>query len=100
MQCEQVPPVSGLRYPAKSASDGADLFSADRCTTLASLYPPPAALGLVTVNSRHAAVNTEQIQPFEKRKKRKHAFAYFLFLAPTVGLEPTTLRLTAACSTD
>ena len=23
-----------------------------------------------------------------------------VFLAPTVGLEPTTLRLTAACSTD
>ena len=25
---------------------------------------------------------------------------YVVFLAPPVGLEPTTLRLTAACSTD
>ena len=33
-------------------------------------------------------------------KKRNRSFERFLFLAPQVGLEPTTLRLTAACSTD
>ena len=34
-------------------------------------------------------------------QKERHDFhRVFLFLAPPVGLEPTTLRLTAACSTD
>ena len=32
--------------------------------------------------------------------KIKHFIRSALFLAPPVGLEPTTLRLTAACSTD
>ena len=34
------------------------------------------------------------------RLKKALAFASAFFLAPPVGLEPTTLRLTAACSTD
>ena len=33
-------------------------------------------------------------------KNRQAFFNPCRFLAPTVGLEPTTLRLTAACSTD
>ena len=43
-------PVSGtgagilLRYPAKTSPDKAGLFSADRCHSLGSLLPPPAAL--------------------------------------------------------
>ena len=32
-------------------------------------------------------------------KNKKHDFYIMLFLAPQVGFEPTTLRLTAACST-
>ena len=34
------------------------------------------------------------------QKKARKSRLYGLFLAPRVGLEPTTLRLTAACSTD
>ena len=36
---------------------------------------------------------------FSKMKKPEATASGFL-LAPPVGLEPTTLRLTAACSTD
>ena len=35
-----------------------------------------------------------------KEKKNRKTDVFLLFLAPPVGLEPTTLRLTAACSTD
>ena len=35
-----------------------------------------------------------------KSKQRKHPIGCFLCLAPRVGLEPTTTRLTAAGSTD
>jgi hypothetical protein len=38
-----------------------------------------------------------QIQPKESKKIIAKAMTFFL--APQVGLEPTTLRLTAACST-
>ena len=34
-----------LRYSAKTALDEASLFSADRCHSLASFLPPPAAVG-------------------------------------------------------
>ena len=34
-----------LRYPADAASDKADLHLADHCHSLASLLPPPAAVG-------------------------------------------------------
>ena len=33
-------------------------------------------------------------------KQQRHPFGWRCCLAPPVGLEPTTLRLTAACSTD
>ena len=33
-------------------------------------------------------------------KENRYAYAYRFLLAPQVGLEPTTLRLTAACSTN
>ena len=38
----------------------------------------------------------------QKRQKKflKQQFKEHLTVAPPVGLEPTTLRLTAACSTD
>ena len=35
-----------------------------------------------------------------KQRKPANADVYGLFQTPPVGLEPTTLRLTAACSTD
>ena len=50
----------------------------------------------------HAAVN-RRIILFERSKKekaRQDTVVSCLALAPPVGLEPTTLRLTAACSTD
>ena len=34
------------------------------------------------------------------KKKAPHYYGAFFLMAPPVGLEPTTLRLTAACSTD
>ena len=36
----------------------------------------------------------------QESKRKHHPFGWCFFLAPPVGLEPTTLRLTAACSTD
>ena len=36
----------------------------------------------------------------DRRKNTEHTNVYSVFLAPQVGLEPTTLRLTAACSTN
>ena len=44
--------------------------------------------------------NDNKTKREEKQKNKRYAIAYLLFLAPPVGLEPTTLRLTAACSTD
>ena len=35
-----------------------------------------------------------------KKEEPVNLIVYRLILAPPVGLEPTTLRLTAACSTD
>ena len=35
-----------------------------------------------------------------KEKNTEYTNVYSVFLAPQVGLEPTTLRLTAACSTN
>ena len=54
------------------------------------------------VNSRmrlwkHRVVVQIQI---EENNKRSRSYDLLLLLAPPVGLEPTTLRLTAACSTD
>lgn len=40
-----------------------------------------------------------QVLTVDKRKKRPFRLVSF-FLAPRIGLEPTTARLTAACSTD
>ena len=37
---------------------------------------------------------------FKKTKRTEHTFVCSVLLAPQVGLEPTTLRLTAACSTN
>ena len=36
----------------------------------------------------------------KKTKRTEHTFVCSVLLAPQVGLEPTTLRLTAACSTN
>ena len=38
--------------------------------------------------------------PSGTAKQERHPFGWRSCLAPPVGLEPTTLRLTAACSTD
>ena len=75
-------------------------FSVDRCAILPSLLLPPAALGHDAVNSL-AAVCTSCHWPNSIWKKKIKTFKRTsLFLAPPVGLEPTTPRLTAACSTD
>ena len=65
----------------------------------AQLYPFGAReplRGQPHVCSLHSAAESEPIQGKIKSMSNRHAFA----LAPQVGLEPTTLRLTAACSTD
>ena len=43
----------------------------------------------------------ESFRPYRGiKKKAPHYYGAFFLMAPPVGLEPTTLRLTAACSTD
>ena len=39
-------------------------------------------------------------ESIDRMKNTEHTNVYSVFLAPQVGLEPTTLRLTAACSTN
>ena len=39
-------------------------------------------------------------ESIDRIKNTEHTNVYSVFLAPQVGLEPTTLRLTAACSTN
>ncbi len=74
-------------------------FSVDRCAILPSLLLPPAALGHDAVNSLRLFVQAA-IDRIQFEKKIKTFKRTSLFLAPPVGLEPTTPRLTAACSTD
>ena len=40
------------------------------------------------------------VRVLKKQKRKNCVYTVLSFLAPQVGLEPTTLRLTAACSTD
>ena len=75
-------------------------FSVDRCAILPSLLLPPAALGHDAVNSLSAVCTSCHWPNSIWKKKIKTFKRTSLFLAPPVGLEPTTPRLTAACSTD
>ena len=70
-------------------------------SSFCSLHLPPAAVANEPVNSR-ATVNhsAERVQLGEPNKKTRPRKSVVCFLAPQVGLEPTTLRLTAACSTN
>ena len=54
---------------------------------------------LEVVRKIYKQVGVPESVLFSKMKKPEAAASGFL-LAPPVGLEPTTLRLTAACSTD
>ena len=93
------PTTRTLAVPDSVCGGHAALPIVDRGANPCSLYLAPRALASVAVNSRHAAVNTEwQYKLNNRTKKGRHAQACLPFLAPTVGLEPTTLRLTAACS--
>ena len=69
-----------------------------------SLHPPLAAVRLGSVNAATRLLIRVSFarNQIEKRIKRKQSTKMELcfFLAPPVGLEPTTTRLTAACSTD
>jgi len=59
------------------------------------LFLPPASAALEPVNSRAAGFEQSCWVKFNlKEKKKNHSVEWFLFLAPQVGLEPTTLRLT------
>ena len=71
-------------------------------TSEISLLLPPAAVDFFAVEQPFSPVNYEgnvgesRMQEIQKKTcTNVHAF----FVAPCVGLEPTTLRLTAECST-
>ena len=78
----------------------------DRCDLIASLPPPPAALRLFAYRLRPLSRRAYGDYPValvgnqQEAKRKHHPFGWCFFLAPPVGLEPTTLRLTAACSAD
>ena len=68
---------------------------------IAPLHLPQAARCSEPVNSRCGCVwQGRRFGSASKVKKSRKTGVSLLFLAPPVGLEPTTLRLTAACSTD
>ena len=52
------------------------------------------------VNSRMCPPKHKEPEKQVKKPQKSPRFCVGFFLAPQVGLEPTTLRLTAACSTD
>ena len=55
-----------------------------------------------TAGAQHLTVLEAELlrAQYLNAKRKDHAMRDLFFLAPNVGLEPTTLRLTAACSTD
>ena len=72
-----------------------------------SLHPPPATVGLVTTSFARSVGKAINWQPQHsayksnlRNKQKTHPIGCVSCLAPQVGLEPTTPRLTAACSTD
>ena len=97
------PTTFDLRCPALASGDGAPLAIADRCAERPSLLRPPDALGAFSDNSTTLwAVCTigRWFGPDHRMGNRKACTMCRLFcLAPIVGLEPTTDRLTADCST-
>ena len=69
----------------------------------AMLSPALRAHGCGPVNSRCGCSHAGLLAPSSNcitKNRSTHLRWILLFLAPQVGLEPTTLRLTAACSTD
>ena len=75
--------------------------SFDRFDFSSSLHRPPDALGFKAVEQPSAVNRLPSLNHFKKDKqKSKDTKRYPCFLAPQVGLEPTTTRLTAECSTD
>ena len=62
---------------------------------------PQAAKALEPVNSRRVDnVTVSHIKILLRNKKEENHESDSLHLAPQIGLEPMTPRLTAACSTD
>ena len=72
-----------------------------------SLFLTPWALGrklppslAQSVKQRTSNNNISYSRLIYRSKKKNHPQGMVFFLAPQTGLEPVTLRLTAACSTD
>ena len=89
----------GLRCPKCADADAAYF---NRCSKATSLFPPQAAVGVLSVNSTTYVdwnVQSHTLNSFYGKTKTT-ADAVAFVLAPQTGLEPVTLRLTAACSTD
>ena len=69
-----------------------------RTKTLAQIVP--TSFSLCTARANLCRKRHEVLTPTEGGTKKDTQFWVSFFVAPSVGLEPTTLRLTAACSTD
>ena len=65
------PTTRTLAVPDSVCGGHAALPIVDRGANLCSLYPPPAALANVAVNSRDAAVNTKYIQIYDRYEKTR-----------------------------
>ena len=72
------------------------------CIPSSSLFRPPDAVGFGAVNSQFVCRNKVSLFQFNLSNYKKWHMQMHMpfFVAPCVGLEPTTLRLTAECSTD
>ena len=67
------------------------------------LAPPVGAAAIAARFGKAKLANFHFVNSpprWEEYEKRRSIRSSFFILAPPVGLEPTTLRLTAACSTD
>ena len=72
-------------------------------TSEISLLLPQAAVDFFAVEQPNSSAETKGrwLSSMQERDTKKaYTNVYALFVAPCVGLEPTTLRLTAECSTD
>ena len=102
-----LPKLDSNQRPARVAVPGICLRqcialpSADRCPFDRSLFLAQRAVALSAVHSDAAVKQGLRYCSYQgaETKRKRNRFTV-PFLAPQVGLEPTTLRLTAACSTD
>ena len=100
-----LPKLDSNQRPARVAVPGICLRqcialpSADRCPFDRSLFLAQRAVALSAVHSDAAVKQGLRCRSYQgaETKRKRNRFTV-PFLAPQVGLEPTTLRLTAACS--